>query len=126
MNQGLSPCEDVLGRQFLLGSHFYDDSWEIGRLVLAQQYRYGNETLRKALHLTLLHLVGSINISNGFALCSPVLSRLYRRFGFDVIVKNACQGATGCFSLIHGPVPRVLRVLSEADEAQRLSARARP
>lgn len=117
MNQGLAPCEAVLQQQSLLPGHYYEDSWEIGRLVLAPQYRQGQETLKKCLLLTLLHLVETVNIKNGFALCNPVLGRLYRRFGFTVVAKNACEGATGAFSLIHGAVPTVLRALAEPEPA---------
>jgi hypothetical protein len=59
----------------------------------------------------LLHLVDTVNIKNGFALCHPVLGRLYRRFGFSVVVKNAWEGSTGSYSLIHGPVSAVMRAL---------------
>ncbi|WP_407926578.1 N-acyl amino acid synthase FeeM domain-containing protein [Caenimonas soli] len=113
MNQGLAPCEAVLERQSLLPGHYYENSWEIGRLVIGPQYRHGYETVKKCLQLTLLHLVEAVNIKNGFALCNPVLGRLYRRFGFSVVVKNAWEGSTGSFSLIHGPVAAVLNALAE-------------
>lgn len=113
MNQGLAACEDVLQQQSLLPGHFYENSWEIGRLVIGPQYRHGYETVKSCLQLTLLHLVETVNIKNGFALCHPALSRLYRRFGFSVVVKNAWEGSTGSYSLIHGPVSAVMRALAE-------------
>jgi predicted GNAT family N-acyltransferase len=120
MNQGLAPCEAVLGQQSLLPAHLYEDSWEIGRLVIGPQYRQGYDTVKKCLHLTLLHLVRTVQIKNGFALCNPVLGRLYRRFGFTVVVKNAWEGATGSFSLIHGSVSDVLNALAETDAERAL------
>jgi len=73
------------------------------------------------LFLTLLYLVRTRDIQNLFAACTPVLSRLYRRFGFTVIVKSACEGAAEPFSLIHGVVPTVLRALA-GNESERLLA----
>jgi hypothetical protein len=119
MNQGLAPCEKMLQRQSLLPAHCYESSWEVGRLVLAPQYRSSPEALKRCLFLTLLYLVRTCDIENLFATCSPLLGRLYRRFGFSVIVKDACEGTAESFSLIHGPVPVVLRALagSEAESA---------
>jgi hypothetical protein len=112
MNQGLAPCEAILQRQSLLPADFYKASWEVGRLVLAPEYRSGPEALKRCLFLTLLYLVRTREIKNLFATCTPVLSRLYRRFGFSVIEKNACEETTGSFSLIHGAVPAVLLALA--------------
>jgi len=119
MNQGLAPCEAVLQRQSLLPARFYEASWEVGRLVLAPQYRSGPEALKRCLFLTLLYLVRNREIKNLFATCTPVLGRLYRRFGFTVMVKDACRDPAESFSLIHGPVGTVLRALagSEAESS---------
>lgn len=112
MNQGLAPCEALLQRQSLLPAHFYEASWEVGRLVLAPHYRSGPEALKRCLFLTLLYLVRSRDIRNLFATCNPVLGRLYRRFGFAVMVKDACGDSAETFSLIHGQVHMVLRALA--------------
>jgi hypothetical protein len=112
MNQGLAPCEALLDGQSILPAHCYDDAWEVGRLVLSPQYRAGPEVLKKCLYVTLMHLVRTTPIENVFAVCTPVLARLYRRLGCSVIVKDACQGATESLSLIHGKVPAVLRALA--------------
>lgn len=121
MDRGLAPCEAVLQGQSLLPGHYYQGSWEVGRLVLAPQYRSGPEALKRCLFLALLYLVRNTNIENLFATCSPVLGRLYRRFGFSVLVKNACEGAGETYSLIHGDVPTVLRALAGTDAERELA-----
>lgn len=120
MDRGLAPCEVLLQGQSLVPSDYHDGSWEVGRLVLDPRYRSGPEALRRCLFLTLMHLVQTTNIGNVFAVCTPLLSRLYRRFGCSVIVKDACQGAQESLSLIHGKVSTVLLALSanDADRSQ--------
>lgn len=120
MNEGLAPC-DQLVRRHGVDEDLLESSWEVGRLVLAPQYRSGPETLKRFLFLTLVDLLEHSPVDNLFASCTPVLSRLYRRFGFSVIVKDASQDAQGSYSLIHGAVPNVLRALA-ADDAERRQA----
>ena len=121
MDRGLAPCEAVLQRQSLLPGHYYQGSWEVGRLVLAPQYRAGPEALKRCLFLALQYLVRNTDIENLFATCNPVLGRLYRRFGFSVLVKGACEGADETYSLIHGTVPTVLRALAGTDAERELA-----
>ena len=73
------------------------------------------------LFLALLYLMRNTEIANIFATCNPILGRLYRRFGFSVLVKNACEGAAETYSLIHGDVPTVLRALASTDEERALA-----
>jgi hypothetical protein len=129
MDRGLAPCEEILQRQSLLPAHMYEGSWEVGRLVLAPEYRSGAEALKRCLLLTFMYLFEATNIKNGFAMCNPVLGRLYRRFGFSVLVKEAWEGPTGSFSLIHGSVPAVLSALTGGGTdtlVAPIAARARP
>jgi hypothetical protein len=112
MNQGLAPCEAILRQQSPLPAEWYEGSWEVGRLVLAPEYRSGAEALKRCLLLTFMYLVRTTNIRNGFAVCNPVLGRLYRRFGFSVLASNAWEDPMGSFCLIHGSVPAVLRALT--------------
>lgn len=121
MDRGLAPCEALLQGQSLLPGHYYQGSWEAGRLVLAPQYRTGPEVLKRCLFLALLDLVRSTNIENLFATCNPALGRLYRRCGFSVLVKNACEGDGETYSLIHGNVPTVLRALAGTDAERQLA-----
>jgi hypothetical protein len=121
MDRGLAPCETVLQQQSLLPGHYYQGAWEVGRLVLAPQYRSGPESLKRCLFLALIYLVRNTDIANLFATCSPILGRLYRRFGFSVLVKNACEGNAETYSLIHGDVPTVLRALAGTDAERALA-----
>lgn len=125
MNEGVAPC-DQLVRRYDVAEELLSSSWEVGRLVLAPQYRSNPDSLKRFLLLTLMDLLEEAPVDNLFASCTPVLSRLYRRFGFSVLVKEACQDAQGTYSLIHGHVPDVLRALAanahERDEVEALLA----
>ena len=105
-------------------------AWEVGRLVLAPEFRAGPDHLKRCLFLTLEHLVDTTDIANLFASCTPVLGRLYRRFGFTVLAKDACSSPEGSYSLIHGAVPTVFRALAgndaERDTVERRLGRLRP
>ncbi len=85
-------------------------------MALAPEYRSGPDALKRCLYLTLLHLVRTTSIENLFAACTPLLSRLYRRFGFSVLIKEAQEGNADPISLIHGHVPSVLMALASTDE----------
>ena len=59
--------------------------WEVGRLVLAPAYRTDVEALRHCLRIALEYACAATNVDHLFATCTHVLSRLYRRFGFEVV-----------------------------------------
>jgi predicted GNAT family N-acyltransferase len=115
MDQGLAPCETLVRRHHLAGA-LPDRSWEVGRLVLAPQYRSGPDALKRFLFLTLVDLLEEAHVENLFASCTPLLSRLYRRFGFSVVAREASHDGQGSYALIHGPVPEVLRALAASRE----------
>ena len=112
MGLGLAPCEALLRRQPDFAIEDYEDSWEVGRLVHAPQYRSAPEALKQYLFLTFMCLARDTPAKNFFASCSPLLSRLYRRFGFSVLVRDACGNSGGAYSLIHGRLPEVLLALA--------------
>lgn len=120
MTQGLAPCEKYVQRHDI-PEELRQQSWEVGRLVLGPQYRSGPESLKRCLFLTLVHLIEHTEVENLFASCTPVLSRLYRRFGFNVLVKNVAEDGEGTYSLIHGTVPDVLRALAGSDAERELA-----
>lgn len=120
MDQGLAPCEKLLQRH-AIPDELREESWEVGRLVLAPRYRSGPDSLKRCLFLTLLHLIDHTNVENLFASCTPLLSRLYRRFGFNVVVKDASCDGEGSYHLIHGTVPDVLRALAGSAEERELA-----
>jgi hypothetical protein len=59
--------------------------------------------------------------ANFLATCNPLLSRLYRRFGFSVLVKDACKRDGESYSLIHGNVTTVGLAVSAEAASQRLA-----
>jgi hypothetical protein len=62
-------------------------------------------------------------VENLLASCTPVLARLYRRFGFSVLAKDACADAEGRYSLIHGHVPDVLTALASTAKEKAIVGR---
>lgn len=120
MGLGLAPCEALLRQQRDFSLDDYENSWEVGRLVLASQCRSAPEALKRCLFLTFMCLAKETSGMNFFASCTPLLSRLYRRFGFSVLVKDACSGVADSYSLIHGRMPTILLALagSSAERAQ--------
>ena len=122
MSRGLAPC-DKLVCQHDIAPELLEESWEVGRLVLDPQYRSGFESLKRSLFLTLVDLLEDHSVENLFASCTPVLSRLYRRFGFSVMVKEASADAEGTYCLIHGHVPAVLKALAATLEERAIVER---
>ena len=114
MDQGLAPCEALLRRHRVAADR--ETSWEVGRLVLAPQFRSGPESLKRFLLLTLVDLLEVAPVETLYASCTPLLARLYRRFGFTVMVKDASHDAQGSYTLIRGVVPEVLRALAASRE----------
>ena len=115
LGEGLAPCDKLLDR-YDISDELRQDSWEVGRLVLGERYRSGPESLKRCLFLTLLHLIDKTDVENLFASCTPLLSRLYRRFGFNVLVKDASREGDDTYTLIHGRVAEVLRALAATPE----------
>jgi hypothetical protein len=122
LGRGLAPC-DKLVHQYDIDPELLEDSWEVGRLVLDPNFRSSTESLKRCLFLTLVDLLEDTQVENLFASCSPVLSRLYRRFGFTVLVKEACEDAEGTYCLIQGYVPEVLKALATSAEERAIVAR---
>lgn len=120
MTEGLAPCEKLLERHGI-PDELRRESWEVGRLVLAPRYRSGPESLKRCLFLTLVHLIEHTDVENLFASCTPLLSRLYRRFGFSVLVKDASRDAEDSYNVIHGTVPGVLRALAGDEDERELA-----
>ncbi len=90
--------------------------WEAGRLVIAPDYRVGQDVLKRCLYLTLVHLMKHVEIQNLVGSCTHALSRLYRRFGFSVVARDvALEGMEKTYSLIHGEVGMVHAALSSTD-----------
>ena len=109
---GLAPCDKAFICDDRVPAELLAGAWEIGRLVLAPEYRSGYDGLKRCMQMAFLYLVGNADFRNGFALCTPILGRLYRRFGFSLMRRDAVVTAQDSFSLIHGAVPTVLNALA--------------
>lgn len=86
--------------------------------MLAPEYRTHPEILKTCFFLTLMRFIEATPEANFFASCNALLSRLYRRFGFSMLLKDAVQAGGESFSVIHGTVPTVRQAVA-ADRAPR-------
>jgi N-acyl-L-homoserine lactone synthetase len=99
--------EELGSSELLVGG-----SWEVGRLVLAPEYRSDVDTLRHCLFLALTYASERAQVSNLYAACTPLLSRLYRRFGFRQVARDVPLRGTGrTYTLIRGGAARILKAL---------------
>ncbi|HXA47145.1 MAG TPA: N-acetyltransferase [Burkholderiaceae bacterium] len=113
MRYNLTLTEQLLRPIIPTDTPLWKNSWEVGRLVLAQEYRCGQDLLKHCLYHTLHYLCQNAEVGNLHASCSHVLSRLYRRFGFTVLEKNVLlEGTEKTYTLIHGHPPIVLTALN--------------
>lgn len=88
-------------------------SWDVGRLVLAPEYRSDVGALRHCLFIALKYACQHVQIDGIYASCTHVLGRLYRRFGFTVFAKNVpFPGTEKTYALIHGSTSKVLTALA--------------
>ena len=79
------------------------NDWEVGRLVLAPEYRTDVDALRHCLQIALRYACGATRVDHLFATCTHVLSRLYRRFGFTVVARDVpLVGTPKTYTLIRG------------------------
>ncbi|WP_428574356.1 N-acyl amino acid synthase FeeM domain-containing protein [Ramlibacter sp.] len=77
--------------------------WEVGRLVLAPEYRSDVDALRHCLLIALDYARAHARVERLFATCTHVLGRLYRRFGFSVFAKEVpLLGTSKAYTLIRG------------------------
>lgn len=82
--------------------------WEVGRLVLAPEYRADVDALRHCLRVALEYGFESSDIRHLYATCTHVLSRLYRRFGFSEVARNVLlPGTDKTYTLIRGSAAAV-------------------
>ena len=87
--------------------------WEVGRLVLAAEYRTDVEALRHCLRIALEYAGDATRIEHLYATCTHVLGRLYRRFGFGVFARDVqLPGTEKTYTLIRGRSSAVAMGLS--------------
>lgn len=110
MHKGLTSLEELLEQRQLIDPATCQSSWEIGRLVLNPDYRSGPDLVKRCVFLGVSYFAQHTDGQNLFASCSPVLSRLYRRFGLSTIVNNLrVDGTDGSYVLMRGRVSDVLK-----------------
>jgi hypothetical protein len=96
----------------------YMNGWEMGRLVISPDFRGGPESLKGFLYLSLSFLHGLSPVGSLHATCTPVLARLYRRFGFSVVAKDVpLLGTAKTYTVIHGYFDEVIAELAEHNES---------
>jgi len=110
MHQGLTSLEKLLPQEHLADPADRQGNWEIGRLVLNPDYRGGPDLVKRCIFLGVSYFAQHSDGKDLFASCTPVLSRLYRRFGFSTIANNIrVNGTDEAYALIHGRVPDILK-----------------
>lgn len=114
LGRGLAPCEPVVAQYPQLPHELFKGGWEVGRLVLAPEFRSQADLLKNCFSLTLMRFIAEYPVANFFATCNPLLSRLYRRFGFSMLLKDACETEGESYSLIHGNVSSVRMAVAQA------------
>jgi hypothetical protein len=113
MDRGLTLTEALLGQAGSPQVSLQPGSWEVGRLVLAAEYRSDPDALKRCLYLALSYLCSNTEAQYLYASCSHVLGRLYRRFGFSAFGKDVLlEGTEKNYTLIHGNAPQVLDALA--------------
>ncbi len=87
--------------------------WEVGRLVLAPEWRTDVDALRCCLRMSLEFAFTQARVDHLFAACTHVLSRLYRRFGFAEIAREVpLPGTPKTYTLIRGSASSIAAGLS--------------
>jgi N-acyl-L-homoserine lactone synthetase len=121
MGHRLTLTEDLLDQLGPDAPHHDGSRWEVGRLVLSEQYRSDVDALRRCLYLSLDYACHKAQIDNLYASCTHVLGRLYRRFSFAAFASGVpLPGTEKQYTLIHGRAPAVLQSLAPARNAASL------
>ncbi|OIT13645.1 N-acetyltransferase [Ralstonia solanacearum] len=109
---------ETLHAQIPVDAALLTHAWEVGRLVMAPEFRSGPDFLKQCLSLALAFLCSNAHVENLHASCSHVLSRLYRRFGFAVLAKDIpLPGSEKTYTVIHGHISQVSQALALRSEA---------
>ena len=118
MGYGLTLTDTLLEQLGEQAPKVVEGDWEVGRLVLAPEYRTDVDALRHCLHLALEYARGHGKVDRLFASCTHVLSRLYRRFAFTAFAREVpLLGTSKTYTLISGRGDEVGRALAGRSEA---------
>jgi predicted GNAT family N-acyltransferase len=103
MGLGLTLTETLLPEAGDTAPSVAPGDGEVGRLVVAPEYRADVDALRYCLHLALEYTRRETEVHRLFAACTHVLSRLYRRFAFKSFARDIPLRGTGkTYTLISG------------------------
>jgi predicted GNAT family N-acyltransferase len=103
MGLGLTLTETLLPEVGDTAPRVAPGDWEVGRLVVAPEYRADVEALRYCLHLALEYTRRETEVQRLFATCTHVLSRLYRRFAFTSFARDVpLRGTSKTYTMISG------------------------
>lgn len=92
----------------IVGPH----SWEVGRLIVAPEERHP-ELLGQCFTLALTELVRTRKVERFYAIATPLMARLWRRFGMRVA--TMVRGASGTeYAIVHGRAADVAAALKLA------------
>lgn len=113
MGRNLTLTETLLDQLGAAAPPLEGNDWEVGRLVLAPEFRSDVDALRRCLFLSLDYASANANVQNLYASCTHVLARLYRRFGFSPFAAGVpLAGTEKSYTLIRGHAPQVLNALA--------------
>lgn len=121
--QGLTGAERLSERLSDETDFLGPGNWEVGRLVVDPQER-DPALLGRCLALALVELVRTREVENFYAIATPTMARLWRRFGMRVAAH--VQGSSGApYVVVRGHVTDVAAALSVPTELPR-ARRQRP
>jgi len=113
MGHGLTLTEELVPQLGADAPAPMQGDWEVGRLVVAPDYRSDIETLRECMRRSLVYGCRQARVTRLYATCTHVLSRLYRRFGFTAFARDVPLRDTGkAYTMISGPATVVSHFLS--------------
>ena len=103
LGYGLTLTEQLLPQLGEASPVVGPGEWEVGRLVLAPDYRSDVAALRHCLQQAMAYACGHAEVNALWATCTHALSRLYRRFGFTALAKDVpLLGTEKVYTLIRG------------------------
>jgi hypothetical protein len=89
-------------------------SWEVGRLIVAPEERHP-DLLGQCFVMALTELVRTRRVEHFYAIATPLMARLWRRFGMRVA--TTLRGASGKeFAVVHGSAQTVAAALKFAPQ----------
>ena len=113
MGFGLTLSETLFGQLGDLAPPASQGDWEVGRLVLAPEYRSDVNALRHCLLTSLRYGCAHAQIQGLYATCTHALSRLYRRFGFHAFAHDVpLPGTAKSYTMIRADSGPLLATLA--------------